>query len=101
MEALIPIVVVALIVAVASLRWTYFRTEKILARWARDNDYSILSAEFRWFRRGPFFWWTSRGQEVFYVTVRTTEGRRRRGWVRCGGFIFGVLVNRAEVRWDD
>ena len=55
MEAIIPLSFVLLIVfAAAVMRWNYFRAEHILKSWARNNDYKILSAEFRWFRRGPF-----------------------------------------------
>jgi hypothetical protein len=52
---------------------------------------------------GPFSWWaTSRGQVVYFVQVIDREGIQRSGWVRCGGFLGGVVGSRrAEVRWDD
>ena len=34
------------------------------------------------------------------VTVQDREGRVRSGYVRCGGFLFGLLSDRADVRWD-
>jgi hypothetical protein len=78
----------------------YFsRARRILEHWALDNGYEILSSEYRWFFRGPFPW-TTNDQAVYYVTLRTTDGRERHGWVRCGNWLVGVLVNRAEVRWD-
>jgi hypothetical protein len=69
----------------------------ILNRWAKMNGYEIVSRELRILRVGPF-WWKTRHQEVYYVTIRTPEGRIRKGWVRCGGPLFG---NGAVVRWDE
>ena len=84
MEKVVPFLsVLAIIMFVAGMvAWRYCRMEDILKHWAEDNDYEILSKEYRWYRRGPFFWWTCEGQEVFYVTIRTSDGQLRRGWVR-------------------
>ena len=49
---------------------------------------------------GPFFW-TIGKQEVYYVTIRTADGQIKRGWVRCGNWFLGVLVDEAQVRWDE
>ena len=101
MEAIVPLLFVLLIIfAVAMMGWNYFRAEDILRRWARNNGFKLLSAERRWFRRGPFFFWTSKSQVVFYVTVRTSDDRIRHGWVRCGSWFLGVLIDQAEARWD-
>jgi hypothetical protein len=97
----LPIVVAVIIIAIAMMIWHYVRAGQILEHWAKDNGYEILSSEHRWLRRGPFFWWTGRGQEVYYVTVRTPDGKLRRGWIRCGSYFWGVLSDSAEVRWDE
>ncbi len=91
MEGIAPVLFILIFVG-AMVIWHYSRAERILEHWARDNGYEIVSREYRWFHRGPFFWWTSRAQEVFYVTVRTSDGQLRHGWVRCGGWFFGVLT---------
>jgi len=102
MEGSTPLLVFVVIAfAVGMFVWHFSRAEAILQRWARDNGYEIVSKEYRWFRRGPFFWWTSKGQEVFYVTIRTMDGRHRRGWVRCGGWLLGVFSDQADVQWDE
>jgi predicted DCC family thiol-disulfide oxidoreductase YuxK len=101
MEGASVVIVLILIFAAAMMMWHYARGEQMLERWARDNGYEIVASERRWFRRGPFFWWTGKGQEVFYVTVRTADGRNKRGWVRCGNWFLGMLVSEAEVRWDE
>ena len=92
---LFAVFIVSIMVTFA--KWHYSRADDILARWAEDNGYEIRSSERCWFK-GPFF--ALNDQEVYYVTVRTTDGQLRRGWVRCGGWLFGVLSSRTDVRWD-
>jgi hypothetical protein len=94
---LFPTLVVA-VVAVAVLQFRRSRT--ILERWAERQGYRILRSQRRTLRRGPFFFFTARGQEVFRVTVEDAHGRIRHGFVRCGSFMLGILSDRAEVRWD-
>ena len=102
MEAVVPFlfVFIFIIFAVGMMVWHYSRAAEILNRWAGDNDYEIVSSERCWFWRGPFFW-SSKSQEVYYVTIRTPNNRLRRGWVRCGGWFLGLLSDDAEVRWDE
>ncbi|HZS94004.1 MAG TPA: hypothetical protein VFA78_04345 [Chloroflexota bacterium] len=76
------------------------RARSILDRWARRNGYRIIDREVRLLRRGPFFLTTGQNQEVYRVTVEDGNRRVRRGYVRCGGFLFGLLSDRADVRWD-
>jgi hypothetical protein len=86
--------------AIAMLVFHFTRAESILEQWAEENGYEILSSERRWLG-GAFWWRKSEDQEVFYVTVRMHDGEIRRGWVRCGGWILGMLSNQAEVEWDE
>ncbi len=79
----------------------YSSTRGVLEHWAEKNGYHILSSEPRSFRRGPFFWTTSERQEVYYVSVETSQGEVRSGWVRCGGWLWGLFSDYADVRWDD
>lgn len=94
-------VLVILVLAVLSMVWHSSRSNTILEQWAEDNDLEILSSEYCHFLRGPFFWTTSKGQTVYYVSVRTSSGEVKTGWVRCGGFILGLMSDAAEVRWED
>ena len=87
--------------AVAIIFWQFSRSRQILEHWARDNNYSIVSSQFRWFCKGPFFWTSSKGQTVYYVTVETADGQARNGWVRCGGWFWGLLADSADVQWDE
>lgn len=100
MEQILPALGIIALLAVlgsivGSLRVS--RAKAILNHWAKTNGYDIVSKELRLLRRGPF-WWKTKQQEIYYVTVRTPEGQTRRGWVRCGGPLFG---NGAVVRWDE
>jgi hypothetical protein len=89
---------VALFVAILLFR--YSRAKSILEQWAATNEYEIVSSEHRWLG-GPFLWGTSASQEVYYVTIRTPNGRIRKGWVRCGGWFWGFFSNQADVEWDE
>ena len=96
---------VLLVLAVAScgvgmMLWTFARGRELLIRWASENGYQILQSEFRWFRRGPFFWTSSKGQVIYHVVVRAPDGTTRSGWVRCGSFWWGVFGDKTETRWE-
>lgn len=83
--------------------WKYSRAKHLLHSWAEQNGFEILHAERRILRTGPFQWWrTSREQIIYFVRVRDGNGRERSAWVRCGGFLGGVLLsNQTEVKWDE
>lgn len=96
------LMVVAVIAFVAcSISWHFSRSRSVLETWADANGFEIVRSEYCHFMRGPFFWTTSKGQSVYYVTVRDPSGRVRTGWVRCGGFFSGLFSDAAEVRWED
>jgi hypothetical protein len=100
-DALVPFVVVlAVALGFGSLIFTFSRSRRILERWAAENGLQILSSQYRIFRRGSFFWTTSKSQTVYHVVVRTPDGRTRSGLVRCGSFWWGIFSDKAEVRWD-
>jgi hypothetical protein len=82
------------------LRWNFKKTRQILGKWAKDNNYQILSSEHRIFTKGPFFWTSSRQQSVYYVVVRDSHGHEKSGWLRCGDYWFGMLIDRVEVIWE-
>ncbi len=58
MNELFPILIVAmfLVFGLAMTAWTFSRSREILEKWASDNGYKLIKSEFRWLRRGPFFW---------------------------------------------
>jgi hypothetical protein len=84
-----------------AISWHYSRSQSLLEQWAAQHGYQLLRGEYRTFRRGPFFWTTSKGQTVYYVEVLDPSGNRRRGWVRCGGWFLGLLSDRVDVRWEE
>jgi hypothetical protein len=99
MEALIFIPFVAL--AVLCFVWHISRSRSMLDDWARAGGLQLLSSERRYLRTGPFFFRHAKGQEIFYVTVRTPTGEIRRAYVRCGGWFLGLLSDAVTVEWDD
>ena len=97
----ILIFIIFIAAAFALWCWHYRRANTLLEEWAARNDYHIVSREYRWFRRGRFFWFTGRGQIVFHVEIVDSEGLLRSGLVRVGGFFLGMMSNNVEVAWDD
>jgi hypothetical protein len=83
------------------LWWRFSRSDHLLKDWADKNSYRIVRSEYRYVWKGPFFWTSSRGQTVYYVTVEDVQGNQRHGWVRCGSWLFGLLSDNVEVRWQD
>jgi hypothetical protein len=95
------VVLLFLVLAILLIVWHFSRSNDLLHGWAHENGLRIVRQEYRHFFKGPFFWTTSKGQTVYYVTVKDDNGNQRNGWVRCGGWFFGLLSNNVDVRWDD
>ena len=87
-------------IALASHAWTRYRATKLLGSWAMSNGYQLLQSEPRYARTGPYFWRHSRGQVIYYITIADPRGSRRTGYVRLGGWLFGLLSNQVDVTWD-
>jgi len=87
----------------AALGWTIYiyvsRSQYLLAKWAEDNGYQLLNAEFRPFIKGPFFW-SSKGQTVYRVTICDEQGNHQSGWVRCGHPLLGLFADQIEAKLD-
>jgi hypothetical protein len=86
-------------VVVVIWMWKVSSSRTTLELWAGEMGYQLLQAERRHFRRGPFFWATYVGQEVFFIVVKNTNGEVLRGWARVGGFLVGQLSQKVSVRW--
>jgi hypothetical protein len=99
--AFVVFVAAFVVIAAVSMVWHFRRSGSLLQQWADQNGYRLIEQEYRTFLRGPFFMTTSKGQTVYYVTVEDKEGRRRKGWVRCGGWFLGLFSDNVEVLWDD
>ena len=94
-------IVLFVAVGVGLVVFHFSRSDALLRRWAEENGYRLLRQEYCWFFKGHFFWTSSRGQTVYYVVVEDPSGEVHRGWVRCGSWWFGLLSDKAEVRWED
>jgi hypothetical protein len=88
-------------VAVLSLIWHFGRSDSILQKWAQQKGFHLVKQQYCWFFTGPFFWTSSRGQTVYFVTVVDEAGNQRNAWVRCGGWFLGLLSDHVDVAWDD
>jgi hypothetical protein len=97
-----PILVLVLLVCVLALwGWHFSRSRKMLEQWAHANGLTLIGVERRFLRRGPFWWRTNKGQEVFRVTVRDGSGQVRSGYVRVGGWFLGLLSDQVTVEWEE
>ena len=102
MEVWIPLLMFIVFgIAIASLVWQTTRSRELLDQWAQREGFQLLAVERRYMRRGPFFWTTSKGQEVFFVQVLDLQsGQVRPAWVRVGGWWRGLLSDQVDVRWE-
>ena len=70
-------------------------------QWASRNNYNVLKCKICLINIGPSsYFGTSGGQSVFKIEVENHEGKIRTGYARAGGFFFGLLRERVEVKWD-
>lgn len=75
-----------------------FLAHRIVRRWAAKHGYTEL--RFGAKPPQPFPGKRSRQQEVFYVRWTDAKGRERGGWVLCGDFWWGVVVEKVSI-WLD
>jgi len=83
------------------LHWHLLRSDSMLNKWAQEHGYRIVRRSYRWFLRGTFIWSIFSKASIYRVTIEDEEGDQRSGWVRCGGWFWGILSDDVEVRWDD
>ncbi len=101
MEEHWQILLIVVVLGFAFWGWTMRKSKRMVEDWARQQGLYIVSSEFRWWRRGPFFWKSSRNQTVLYVTVRMPDGSPRSAFIRCGSWWWGLLGDQMEVKWLD
>ena len=100
-DAVAVLFVVWILIALAWMVMRSSRAEAMVDRFVKGGGYRLLRKERRTLFRGPFFFSTGRGQEVFYLTLEDREGHVRRCYLRCGGAFFGMLSDNVEVIWDE
>ena len=70
-------------------------------QWALRNQYKIIKCKLRLTNIGPFsYFGTSGGQYIFRIQGVDKQGDVKNGYARAGGFFFGLLRKRVEVKWD-
>ena len=93
------LILVALIVAGGAIYAHISRSKSLLKKWVDENRYQLLRAEHRVFRKGPFLWAT-KGQAVYRIEVYDERGINRKGWIKCGSPLSGMLSDKVAVKWD-
>ena len=80
--------------------WHFSRGRSLLDAWAAREGLTIVSAEYRWFWRGPFWWRSGDGNAVYRIVVRDPRRGTRSGYARCGGLFLGMWSDAVAVEWD-
>ena len=93
------------ILLILAILGSYFRvyfskSKRLLEKWATENRYQLLHAEYRSIRKRPFLW-SAKGQAVYRIEIRDEQGSTRKGWVRCGSWLLGVFADEVAVKWDE
>ena len=72
-----------------------------LNQWAAQNQLQIQSSKYCFVNIGPFSQFgTAAGQAIFRIEARDATGNLKTGYARSGGFFFGLMRRRVEVKWD-
>jgi hypothetical protein len=99
------LVVAGLIFLVALSFWLRerknLRERAQIEQWASRGGYSVVDVDPQPFEVSPFTWTSSKNQDIYLVTVKDGNGKRRKVWVRCGGYVLGPLADQVDVRWED
>jgi hypothetical protein len=93
----IQVGMVFIVVVTVHVIWAKYR----IRQWALRNNYKITRCKLCLTNIGPFsYFGTSGGQSVFEIEAVNAEGKVEKGYARAGGFFFGLLRKRVEVKWD-
>ena len=92
---------IGLVVIVLAIKWHTTRAHRFLNNWAEKDGYEVVSADIRWFGRGPFSLIFTRKQIVLQFTVSDSSGDTKSGWACCGHRAMGLLREMVDVRWDE
>ena len=96
-KSLIPFALLFLLLILIHVLWAKYR----IRQWALSNNYKINICKLRLLNIGPFsYFGTSGGQYIFKIEAVNNAGKTRTGYARAGGFFFGLLRKRVEVKWD-
>lgn len=91
--------VLLILFAVIALHITW--AKRRIRQWAIRKNFKIIKCKICLINLGPFsYFGTSGGQSVFKIEAVSFDGKTRTGYARAGGFFFGLLRERVEVKWD-
>jgi hypothetical protein len=73
---------------------------ELIGEWCLSHQLRLVDLERRFLRAGPFLL-SPNGTAVFYVTVSDPLGNQKHLWVRCGHWLFGMLIPELCIREAD
>ena len=68
------------------------RAKASLRNWIDRHGYTLLNADRRIIRKGPYLW-ASSGQVVFRVTLLDSNQNSHMAWVKCGSYWKGAAFS--------
>lgn len=68
------------------------RAETIMLNWVKEKQYQLLFYK----RQRPY-----KLYRIFYIEVLAPSGVIKRGYIRCGDLLLGVLVNAVDISWEE
>ena len=95
-----PIILLFVVLGALGIAGHFSRGRSLLDVWAAREALTIVSAEYCWFWRGPFWWRSSDGNAVYRIVVRDPGSGTRSGYARCGGLLLGMWSDAVAVEWD-
>jgi hypothetical protein len=76
------------------------RCRRSINEWARRNQLQLRVVNRKWIALGPWQWKGGRSHRVFSVSVESSDGAVREGFLRIGGGLGGFVADDIEVRWN-
>src|SRR5262245_25841133 len=89
------LILVGLITAIGFTYGLFVLARSVLDSWARENGDTLVECQRKDFFRGPFFFTVSKSQVAYRIVVQDSNGNRRSGYVRVGGFFLGPMSDQS------
>ena len=75
----------------------FLTANQSIKNWLNENDFELVSKEFRLFRTGPY--WETANRPVYKLVVKPPSGEMKTCWVRCNSR-FGFDPSHFEVQFE-
>ncbi len=74
--------------------------DSYVKRWALENRFQLIGYKGKSIYTCPISSPSSRAQSVVLAEVDTSQGVRKKVWLKIGNYIYGLFSYRVEFMWD-